>query len=688
MKGVGMKIKRSIAGFVFSFLFIPIIFAASNQYLLDACKQSNFAAVKRAIAKGEDIEQTDWEGKTPLIYAVISGSKEIVEYLLEHGAKINGPDPEQKKFPATGSMNFGGKTLIIHSYDKTGQLQAKPWLPLMYAVQKADFAMVRFLVNKGADTEIKDSFDRTAIDIARENGYPGLARYLRDKPSEEQLAVTEQLLKAVEKNDLQAARTALDQGADINAGYFPVDPPLIRALSRKFYDLFESFLDQGADILARGKSGKTVLMCAVNKCNENLIERLINKDPALIDLQDNQGMTALHYAAQAWKDCELSLLIKQGASLEIRDKKGKTALIYAVDRNDLEKVRSLVENKAEINVFDKYQKSPLMYAAQKGNYELFKYLTDNGADIKAIDSQGNSLLIYAALSSYNEEERIKIIKYLLEQRADIDLANHQGETALLRAVSGKAMLISEFLIKNKAKVISCDQQGRNLIARAALTDNTDLTDLILNKADYKTEKTNQIIDAFHAVKKANKYYMADYLAKQIKGKVTPIDPQDILFEVLEQKNLKRAKYAVSKGASVNKYSKDGKTPLYLSTYYNDLKTLKYLISKGAKVNAPSHGRYNKETPLMRAARSSAGVKWPDLRSTKILVNSGADINAQDAKGYTPLMHAVLGGSLEAAKYLVSRKANTELKTIYGETALDIAENKGYKNTAAYLRTVT
>ena len=57
--------------------------------LLDAAYQGRLEVVKKMLDNGEDINQRNVYGQTPLYLAVLNGKEEVVEYLLEEGADYN-----------------------------------------------------------------------------------------------------------------------------------------------------------------------------------------------------------------------------------------------------------------------------------------------------------------------------------------------------------------------------------------------------------------------------------------------------------------------------------------------------------------------------------------------------------------------------------------------------------------------
>lgn len=57
-----------------------------NYDLMTNCVDGNLQGVKDALAYGADINTTDQQGHTPLMFAVKNGKQDIVTYLLSQGA--------------------------------------------------------------------------------------------------------------------------------------------------------------------------------------------------------------------------------------------------------------------------------------------------------------------------------------------------------------------------------------------------------------------------------------------------------------------------------------------------------------------------------------------------------------------------------------------------------------------------
>lgn len=101
-------------------------------YFFQLCRFGDVDAVEEQITDISDINMVNRIGDTPLAMAVLSGSKEMVSYLIENGANVN----KHIRFQQT---------------------------PLMLAVEEGLPKIVRVLLNSGADVNATDDDGDNAL---------------------------------------------------------------------------------------------------------------------------------------------------------------------------------------------------------------------------------------------------------------------------------------------------------------------------------------------------------------------------------------------------------------------------------------------------------------------------------------------------------------------------------------------
>lgn len=200
---------------------------------------------------------------------------------------------------------------------------------------KVSDEVLGFVRSQGANLVLKDGI---ALHWAAAKGRIALVRLLLDKGAD------------VGMRDTRGSITALHQAC--------TGP----AQNEKVISLL---LDKGADIAARDIHGSPVLDWAVGRNNYAAAKLLIERG-ADINFQDPEGTTALHVAASLPDGFLVKLLLEKGAHVNSKDYGGMTALHIAASRGHEIAVRLLLENGADINAQDGRKWSPLHLAALGG----------------------------------------------------------------------------------------------------------------------------------------------------------------------------------------------------------------------------------------------------------------------------------------------------------------------------------
>ncbi len=223
----------------------------------------------------------------------------------------------------------------------------------------------------------------------------------------------------------------------------------------------------GADLSAQDEDGMTALMWAARYGHLKVCKLLIESG-ARLKTQDTNGMTVLMWAARYGHLKVCKLLIKSGARLDTVAKGKLTAFLYAVSNGFYDIAKLLIESKANIHTRTKNGETALMCAARSGNYKICKLLVENWFDVNAKAKSGEAALMCAAKNGSFET-----CKFLMENGANINAKTMYGETVLMYATRGKkrskdCLEICKLLMENGANVkakTNCGETALTFIFR-------------------------------------------------------------------------------------------------------------------------------------------------------------------------------------------------------------------------------
>lgn len=155
----------------------------SDMTLIDAVKKQDTDTFKQLINKtGIEIDASDAEGNTALIWAVKYGYEWALKLLLEKGANPN--IITQKKASPLGIACFkmdkaSVETLLSYGADPS-QKGFKGWTPLMRASGMSEKDILSTLINHGAAINVVNDDGQTALMIAVTHNRPENVSLLLD----------------------------------------------------------------------------------------------------------------------------------------------------------------------------------------------------------------------------------------------------------------------------------------------------------------------------------------------------------------------------------------------------------------------------------------------------------------------------------------------------------------------------
>jgi len=279
-----------------------------------------------------DLEIRNLDGKTPLHEATQHGQQQLVDLLLQAGAKVN-------------------------------QLKRADWSPAMLAVtHPGRLAVLKSLLQAGVDVNIMNKDGWGVFHIATRTGDLDVLIYL--------LKLHPKAWDTVSKNGRTPLHTAALSGSK---------------------ETVELLLKAGAHINRCDGCGSTPLMDAVRADSVETVDLMLSWKELDKETVDKVGRNPVHVGAEAGSIQALQSLTKAGFSLESLTSSGQTALHSAAREGQLDTVRWLLSAGLELNVLDENGRSPLFLAVSGQHVQTTKLLLEAGAERNS-DNSGIPLL--------------------------------------------------------------------------------------------------------------------------------------------------------------------------------------------------------------------------------------------------------------------------------------------------------
>lgn len=335
-----------------------------------------------------------------------------------------------------------------------------------------------------------------------------------------------------------------------------------------------------------------------------------------LNKMDSNGWAALHHAVKAKQHFSGRVLLLLGADPNLRTQENFGFIGEAFRELDKDPKQKGKEDTTFTDMLAAQSNyAPLHFAAQNWDIVFIRLLLDNGADPDIRDGGKRTPMSVAA-----EIDEVEIVRLLVNRGANINTKDYGGLSPVLYAAFYDQRRTAGFLLKRGAK----DQ----FFAAVLLGDVPTLRNMIARGADVN-QRGPMGMTGLH-------------------GAAT-------------QNHLKIALLLLQNGANPNlKLAGDSSvTPLFSATSQGHPKMVELLLRHGAN---PDVGKEKTNiTPLGIAAFEG------NLEEMKMLVKHGADINGGLS---SPLLNAVMGGQLAAAKWLLAHGAKVDARMKRnGETAL-------------------
>ena len=425
------------------------------------------------------------------------------------------------------------------------------------------------------------------------------------------------LVEAVERGDMEAVRSLLEQHVDVNASQADGATALHWAAHRDDQESAELLIDVGANVNAVNDYGITPLSLACTNGSAAMVKKLLEAgaDP---NTALPTGETVLMTAARTGNEEAVKALLLKGAEVNAKEtRRGQTALMWAVSENHLETVGVLIEHGADIHARSQSGFTPLLFAARENHMELARSLLEMGANVNAVTSDAMTPLLVASASGHQD-----LSIFLLEQGADPNGADKNETTALHYAVQkGISSLTRVEFVYYNSYLYRPSMLG---LVKALLAHGADPNPRLARS--YELTGVSTLLD----MNGATPFFLAAAVDDVSAMRVLAAGGADPLLTTVD--NTTPLMVAAGLGRTSDRPDEEAKTALEAVTLALEL---------GNDINSVNN---NGQTALQGAARVGLNPL------IQFLVDEGAELDVKDRFGQTAL--SIAAGVIPTSKLLV------------------------------------
>lgn len=336
-----------------------VVSATGDTAFLIAARTGKTDAIAVFLKHGADVDKTNNEGQTALMWAASAKNAAAVKLLTDHKADVNAkthPAPPPKPLDTIFSAPYpvGGMTALLFAARQNDAASAKILLdaganinlgaadgtsPILVAVLNGHYSLANFLLEHGANPNLADGKGRAALYAAVD--MRNLEWSTRPAPPEKD-AMT----------DLALINALIAHGADLNQRLAKKVPlrgqpsfdgrwanmigatPFWRAAQSDDVTVMKLLKEKGADPNIASTDHTTALMVAAgvgwsdgqshgNQAEAPEAITLCLQWGGDVNAKNDVGYTALHGAAFRGANEVVKLLVAKGARMDVKNQEGK-----------------------------------------------------------------------------------------------------------------------------------------------------------------------------------------------------------------------------------------------------------------------------------------------------------------------------------------------------------------------------
>ena len=612
-------------------------FAASRAHL-NLCK----ALMKKHNFKGDTADNYGW---TALHRSAQNGNYDVVKFFADNGTDIFLKMEEGNDClhiaALNGHLKLCEKLVAEHKFD-VNMVDNLGWTALHHSARNGSYELIEFFIKMGADIHLKTNDGQNCFHIAARFEHLNLCKTLID----------------IHNFDVDMTNsmgwTVLHFSAQSGS-----------------HDLIDFFVKKGVNVLLETRAGNNSLHIAASNGHLSLCETLITKYKLDVKMTDNDGWTALSFAAENGSYELIEFFVEKKIGIYQKTNDGKNCLHIAASKGHFNLCKTLIEKiNFNVDMVDNKKWTALHYAAQKGSYELMNYFIAKGTDVLLKTEDGLNCLHIAACHGH-----LNLCKTLINEiNFDVNIADDEGRTALHCSAQGGNDELFGFIADKGTNIFLKTKGGQNCLHIAAGRGHFNLCKTLIEKINFNAHMVdNKKWAALHYAAQNGSYKLMKYfIAKGTDVLLKTEDGLNCLHIAACHGHLNLCKTLINEiNFDVNIADDEGWTALHRSAQSGNDELFGFIADKGTDVFLKTKGGQN----CLHIASLSG-----DLNLCNILIDKYKfDVHMTDNRGWRALHFSAQSGKYKNVKLFADKKTDIYLKAKEGVNCLHIAAAHGHLN---------
>jgi ankyrin repeat protein len=379
---------------------------------------------------------------------------------------------------------------------------------------------LHYAMFKKSETKVEELLKREDVDVDIKNRYDGSALHLASKWTNIQMESFNLILEKtrdvnspsqgmgqntalhyaiIHKSEITTKALLAHKDVDVNVknDYNKTALHLASKWKKIPFDLFQRILEKSTDVInAQDNDRETALHYAIIQKSEIATKKWLKHSDLNVDIKKKDhatAVTALHLASKREEISSdlFNLILEKSTDINGQDNDGSAALHYAIlGESEIATKELLKHEDMNVNMKNNKNVTSLHLASMWTNIavDLFNLILEKSDDINSQDNDGSTALLWAIFL----KSEIAVKGLLAHNDVDVNIKNNRNETALSYASKWKdiPMDLFQIILEKSTEINAQDINGDTALYWAIIRQSKIVTKILLVHKDVDVNVKN------------------------------------------------------------------------------------------------------------------------------------------------------------------------------------------------------